>query len=93
MVFFGDRAVFIAAAVGDGQAARRPVAARGARRRVCHRAFSDFSREKQTATTVDPRSADVFGALFLGVTETRAAFVGSVGIVRRFPSDREEDDA
>jgi hypothetical protein len=34
-----------------------------------------------------------FGALFLGVTETRAAFVGSVGIVRRFPSDREEDDA
>ena len=35
----------------------------------------------------------VFGALFLGVRETRAAFVGSVGIVRRFPSDREEDDA
>jgi hypothetical protein len=52
-----------------------------------------FARKTNGYNGRSEKRGGVFGALFLGLRETRAAFVGSVGIVRRFPSDREEDDA
>ena len=77
---------------GDGQAARRRVAAQDARRRVCHRAFSDRAKKPRLQRLQRFSRDDLEGPL----SRVREDARGGRGVrrrVRRCRSRREEDIA